>query len=591
MNEITKRKLNATEAIIDNLPKIIEAFVSFYGEEERKFIEDKFKNMLVIGYCNVDEMAHILRSECEDKSNELIDEFLENVSINGYDKNKLKELIFNNVDLEYVNLHRINDYIEYKEGVTSYKEDAVDFLINFYPQVTLDNIDDFIKQDLFHEIDELANAYTKLIEEYGKYKEKIEPYQNYIDKYKELERVLNVKYAKDFLNEIKDYFTEEEFIEINKKINGVDYLYLFSFINPKIENILGYTLDGTSLIDAFNEENEKILQDENAGDWRKDSIKKDRIKYFKNLGFDFGEDYENYINKNEIISSIPSQEYIENISKIKKELCKKMDNEYYSFYEEYIRNRKRIEEAQLLEKNDGYNINVYKNGGTFISQNIKFENGSYIINPILFLNIKASGEYLDQNLFHELNHVLELSLKNVENDSYSAICGWDMIKGKLNNYDIESDDYDESQKRNYELFNEIINEKIAQEIHEIAINLGINIFESKEKTNVKGGTSYEHMDFLVKDFYEIYKEDIILSRRNGNINLLLDKVGKENFEQLNELFHIFNDNFGGVSIYNLKKDLSDGVETERTIIYDDLKRKRDEILNNMKIYAQTTISK
>ena len=45
MNEITKRKLNSTQTIIDNLPKLIEAFVSFYGEKEREFIEDKFKNI------------------------------------------------------------------------------------------------------------------------------------------------------------------------------------------------------------------------------------------------------------------------------------------------------------------------------------------------------------------------------------------------------------------------------------------------------------------------------------------------------------------------------------------------------------------
>ena len=36
MNEITHNKLNSTEAITKNLPKIIEAFVTFYGESERE---------------------------------------------------------------------------------------------------------------------------------------------------------------------------------------------------------------------------------------------------------------------------------------------------------------------------------------------------------------------------------------------------------------------------------------------------------------------------------------------------------------------------------------------------------------------------
>ena len=73
MNEITHNKLNSTEAITKNLPKIIEAFVTFYGESERENIENKFKNMLVIGYCKPEKIMNIIYSDQKQKSLELID--------------------------------------------------------------------------------------------------------------------------------------------------------------------------------------------------------------------------------------------------------------------------------------------------------------------------------------------------------------------------------------------------------------------------------------------------------------------------------------------------------------------------------------
>ena len=48
--ETISQRFNASIIIREKLFQIIEAFVNFYGEEERDYIEDKFKNVFIVSY-------------------------------------------------------------------------------------------------------------------------------------------------------------------------------------------------------------------------------------------------------------------------------------------------------------------------------------------------------------------------------------------------------------------------------------------------------------------------------------------------------------------------------------------------------------
>ena len=52
--------LKPTETLASSLPIMIETFVSFYGEANRPRIEDKFNNMLLIGYHSTNSINYIL---------------------------------------------------------------------------------------------------------------------------------------------------------------------------------------------------------------------------------------------------------------------------------------------------------------------------------------------------------------------------------------------------------------------------------------------------------------------------------------------------------------------------------------------------
>ena len=81
MLETYYRMLNPTETIQRAMPAITEAFVTFYGEENREFIEQKFRDILIIGYSSPATVKRILNDMKKIKSDELIKSFLEEVGV------------------------------------------------------------------------------------------------------------------------------------------------------------------------------------------------------------------------------------------------------------------------------------------------------------------------------------------------------------------------------------------------------------------------------------------------------------------------------------------------------------------------------
>ena len=95
----------------------------------------------------------------------------------------------------------------------------------------------------------------------------------------------------------------------------------------------------------------------------------------------------------------------------------------------------------------------------------------------------------------------------------------------------------------------------------------LTVFNEKEEARYKAYTSYEQAAFFIKDFYHEYFDTILESRKDGNIKLILDEVGEDNFDSLNNLIVTFNNNFSGFK-------------------YNDLITKKDFILEDMKTYSK-----
>lgn len=581
MISLLSKRVDATKALEENITLYIEAFVRYYGEEERETITNKFNNMLVIGYQEPKSLSLLLSEIYREKSFELIDGIMSKSSVEEEKKDRLKKALFDNTSFIYINLQPIYAYINYINGnkVSLWdKEKVVKLLINFYPDVTVENLDEKIQTHEFKIIDELLPCYEEARIEFQKFQAGFKDYDDYVLSCDELLRKLENKHMILFAQKMVQEFPNFGFEKI------LDFLSINSFSlysNPMAQNYFGNCVVDTPLIDAFSSQNDQILL--NGNEWRQSSIKNDRVKFYKNLGLDLGDDYSLYEEDERAIKLTPSKEMVDKILELKAQAYTLKMNEYYYSLPEYEENRRRIMDCGIVNANEICNPNDYENRKTYVGTCFNNVDGNYNLFPVLCFYVGNSDGMLDHAITHELNHIYELNLKEIRNGRYECICGWDILNGKIKteySQDVVSLEED-NEKRQYELFNEIINELIAQEISQIMIDMNAYVFTNAETKKFKGMTSYEHTMFLVRDFYSKYKPEIIQSRKNGDMSILFDLVGKENFDALNSLFHEFYESFSGFSVYNLYSDLKAGVVSENTSKYASLTQRRDVILQNM----------
>lgn len=583
MNEKILKLINANNIINQKLPAIIETFITFYGENHRERIVNKFKNMQIITYCKPEDMKDIIECTEIEKLEELTTNLLDNINLNNLDKESLKRILFDDIT-EYDCISTLDSYNDYLSGDRERLPEVISLLKKIYPNVDEKNIDKLIENNNFKELDNILLLYNNMIEEYEKYILSTRKYKEYLQKCLKTKNILSTKYLKILISKLKEVLPFDEYLKFEIEYNNIIEA-IQQEKNIKTQNLYLNIDLSEALIESFNEKYNSLLEIDNKD--IQEYIETSRILYFKKLGFYYGDNYIQYMNKKEIKKIIPSIKTIEILTKIREKLYIEMLKEYYESLPEYQNNRKIIDSLDLLDKDDGYNIYAYEGRKTMEVPNIKKINNQYQIFSLVLIYLDSDENYIDHFIIHELNHVIESTLKSFDKKNYQMISGWEEFKGNVQEILDSENYYFEEDKREYELLNETINEMISQEITNILFLTDNYIFNTSENAQINNGTNYEHTIFLVKEFYETYKQTIIDSRNTGNIQLIYDKVGEQNFKELNQLFHIYYQNFPNETIYDLYDELDKGIESDKTKIYQELKNKRDIILSNMKNYNKS----
>lgn len=562
MNEEIIKKINFNKTFNQSLNILLETFVLFYGEKYRNHIAEKFNNMYVIGYCKPEDFNDEIEQTEILKLNELSKEFIDKIKINNLSKEEIQRIFMDEIN-DNVCISSIESYIDYINGIEDSLEDTLIFLNKIYSiNITKENIDILLKENYFYELDKIIPLYNQLIDTYKDYILSTKEYKLYLKKCLNLKDKLSKKYLTFLLKELKNKIPINEYSKIEEEYNLLinnlpcNEIYINKELYP-------------SLLESFLLENHLI----------------ERILYFKKLGLTLGDNYEAYLDNKDTDKYLFNKNTIQILSNIRKRLYLQMRYEYYNLLLEYQYNRDLINKLELLDKDDGYDLLAYENEQTMNVPNIKKINNNYELYSLVLIYLANDDGYLDSYIIHELNHVINTSLRIFDGENYQIIEGWETHNcNLLNKFDLDKiyeKEYEE--KREYELFNETINEIISQEITEIFISQNNYIFNNEDTFNYKG-TNYELTKFLIEEFYHLYKKEIIESRINCDINIIYNTVGKSNFESLNHLFHLFSKYFKDDTIYEVYEDKEKGIVTEKTILYDDLCLKRDEILNNMKEY-------
>lgn len=584
MNKELFRILDCDETVKKSLPDIINAFAVYYGVSPEE-VEKKFSQISIVGVITPEELKRNLQDIRKNIFNELLDNMLDNLGYADTKQNEMKRILFAGYTLDYQNLFPIDKYATYikdKGAFTNYRrEEVVEFLRNFDENVNASNLNALIDSGAFSFLGPILEQYEMMKKHYKERIEGLKPYQEYVDKSLKLKDELEDREKDQLYLEFIDLIpqNERELSLLEEKRTG----HKIGFSMDVANSVVGLSLSYESKIEAFSEENSKLLL---SGGWRADSIKRDRISFFKSYGIDLGNNYEDYLNNESCKKLIPNEELVQRIKQRRGEAYTRFLNNYINSLDGYVKTREKIDRLGLLDKNDGINAKAYLNSRAFVSPNLVKKDGNYQLHSILCLNLGSLLEYLDSALLHELNHVYELSLLSASESEIKVTSGWDVISERFSDkedvVDIESD----GKKRSYELLNEIINEIICQEIHELMLSNEKTIFNEPNTTKIHGGTSYENMLFLVKDFYRTYSKEIKESRKDGRVEYLFDVVGEENFNALSELLQEFYEQFPTGRYFKVMDDLANKKDSKEI---NDLKliiAKRDEILKKMQEYSE-----
>ena len=642
MNEILN-KLNADRTLQENISKYIDVFVDFYGEDKRDEIERKFNNATFVGYLSPEMQQVELTKLIKEKSKELESKVLEYNEtsldsidlfdtydyslkifqpINNYQnfielyklgkegrKEKYIEDTYNDIKKylneltkeEYLKIietkvlpekyqnipYWLKNNIQYTTNLQNIEENyeksfnkASSLIRKIIPRCTLDNFD--INNEEIEKLDKVIEKYKETLKEYENFEKENIEYFNEMQVNEDLEMSLREKYYKEFLKENIDLIKEEDRQGVIEYLNDSKKSYL---MNYSVRSLLGSSIQSESILESFYGEQEDILNNEEMSTFIKNNIIENRIKYFNDIGINLGNNYNLYLENEDVKSNWPTKERLEKFRATKNKLINNFMKEYYLNTVSHKRLRQVVDSKNLLNKDDGLDQTMYNSslGKTCVATNLKEIDGKLEAAPLVMISFGGFDGALDHDIIHELNHLYELSLESVINNKVVYLCGWDIceddIVGEVNDYiDITK----EEPKRSYELFNEIINEVIAQEIEEKMHEKGIHILDSSRNSKVKGNTSYEASFFIIKDFYKEFRDEIIKSRSNGNIKEILDVVGEKNFNDLNDLFDIYFENLSGLKKMQLFDDIKNNRTTNLTIKYYEIVDKSKEIMDRMR---------
>ncbi len=640
--------LNGTEHFLKHLPAIIEAFVQYYGEEERPHIEESFHAMIPICFCKPKERESILTKGLDAVQKKYYDPFLRKYNITDqssflpYQLHKVKK------SPSYTILERYEEYLKrcqmpkeqrFQENVNYILEQlksrygidttwehleslkGTEKLNNFIIQLpgylspylegcladefedftlvrmkevlinALSKIDPSITQENFDELkannsNALVSSLDSMYQDYAAMKDAffaeiapLEPHIEYVEKCGQIDKDIRKKGLIKFILEHRNMFPEEEINGLQKTLNSNEPLYLYKF--PNIDYWCNTDLTFTTSVSSFSSKNSAILNGEGE-EWQINSIKRDRIEFYKKRGLNLGDDYEAYATNPEAQKITPSPSVVDAFLEERKKAAEQTTMEYYNSVPDYKMTREYISSLNLVCQEHGFNVNNYENTLMSICPNAKRVDGKLICLPLALFRMNIYDlKYQDSYIIHELNHVYELKLTGETEDAIEFSCGWDLCAQPKTEEEVTTLEKD-TEKRDYELLNEIINELISQDIATLLQASGVYIFSDKETAEIKGKTSYEYTFFIIKDFYNLYLEDIKASRRTRDMSKLFAKVGEENFNELNELYHFFYEHFPrDVDLLSARKAMEAGRDTEKTRAFQTILTRRDAILEKM----------
>lgn len=573
---------------------ILPYFVKIYGEKYTDLIVERMNQIESVFYSTAESKKFKVNEKKKEKVIELTFRFLEEHQMEIPEEIK-NEIITGNSTLPFKQVPEIKNLLEVYFGTYEYNREPFNGIKNIVKEPTenqfriqqsvetlqkigvsvpVEQYNQWLSTDeskhTFQMMEEWNHEIEKLDVAYDQHCSQFEEVEKYIQKSEHVKREINEKYMIDFLCSIRDYMSksDQDLLDEYQMSEQKDW---YSFRRQmKILKIVGENLNSEGLMTSFGMETDQKLASPDTPNFTKNCIIENRIDYYKLIGLYHDQmPKEEFLNTKEAKDNILKQNYIEDILSKKEQFQKQSEDEYIMMTSTYQENLKQIETLGISTEIDLEPKNL-KDRLTCILPQTKIVNGKPEQVPLLLFSIEDSmSEYIDVRLIHEINHAIELSLLEYHDGKATYKCGFEVL----------SDEDD--QIRNYEQFSEITNHVIAMEIAEAMHQDGVYLFDNPNMSKIKGGTGYEKQLIFMKDFWHQFRESIIASRVDYNLDLLFETVGRENFEALNQTIN----EYVSLPYYDMMEDVLAHRTTPLTVMRDELINRASEIMNQMVAYS------
>ena len=467
------------KTIKNNTSIIIDAFCDFYGVEYKNLIKEKIGNIPVSIKFSEENLKKII---LELKTNEL------SYYVNKIDNEEIRKKINKTVIKKAFEIGRFK-IIEFEN--LKYSKDEDNKLLSMYYEKIKKEFNN-IKSD-YKEINEILKIYNYTNEQ------------------------LTLKYRTEYQNKVKDLLLNHTKISVNSIINNLDLFVEKDFNDVPLVHLV-HEKDNKKILNIF--ENDMLFPQkmviQGINDLKKEYF--DKLSG-KNLSL------EEYYNNPEYKNYILDDKILRNLELIRKKIIIKYNKSLIEIFD-FLTSKNGITE-------EFYQLYNYSKSSQTNWRPYKKDNSNLLeLFIIIYFDDLKSLNNIDATIIHELNHVFEL--KQLSDDEF--VIGWDLFK-----YDYEKNEMIDLNKGKYTYINEGINELISLDIVEKMHETNY-LFTDKEN-NLDKNSMYNKYEFLLKEFYEEYKAVIIESRLAGDINIIIDKVGRNNFNDLNNLVNDFNKYF------------------------------------------------
>lgn len=368
---------------------------------------------------------------------------------------------------------------------------------------------------------------------------------NYIAILRKVEECINIwenKYAtiysqlqQEKLQKVKPYIEQDikylNALDDNK--NGIKELAG----NYLKDQLLNMQVDNQSFI-ALREAFYNILCLGQDGLKDKFAISPQYIDLFKALGFDYGDDFNKYVNNKQLMDKVFDNQLLKEFNEliVKKRIAIMNENQMFQYAFDKVKHLDiKGGNYSIMSSIYNYMFCTRSRLSAFCSPYIAQDDTLKAV-CVCPLGIELN----DQTLIHEIGHFIQSDIIRHSENSIEIKCGFDMISYEIdendNNFDIQELVMDcldvNANKRSHEIFNEVVHDLLMTWLTQEARRQGLTIGRGKI---IPSG--YAEGFKMLGQFLYNNEEKIKQLQMQPQMNKIYNMLGEENYDQLSKAVH------------------------------------------------------